>query len=132
YPSASSWSYARSTVLRDTARSRASVRLDGSRAPAASSPARIARRSPAYTWPDRASSSRRVTSMSRLVPHIVDEAALLVEPISSYLCRRGGRAMIFHDMYTDVPRPEIDRFIGTQEMGRLVTVGADGMPHIGL
>jgi predicted FMN-binding regulatory protein PaiB len=40
--------------------------------------------------------------------------------------------MIFHDYYTDIPRGEVDRFVGTQELGRLVTVGADGMPHIGL
>lgn len=40
--------------------------------------------------------------------------------------------MIFHDYYTDVPREEIDRFIGTQEMGRLVTVGAESVPHVGL
>jgi predicted FMN-binding regulatory protein PaiB len=40
--------------------------------------------------------------------------------------------MIFHAYYTDVPRPEIDRFVGTQEMGRLVTAAADGPPHIGL
>ncbi len=40
--------------------------------------------------------------------------------------------MIFHDVYTDIPREEIDRFVGTQLMGRLVTVGTDGAPHIGL
>jgi predicted FMN-binding regulatory protein PaiB len=40
--------------------------------------------------------------------------------------------MIFHDIYTSVPRAEIDRFVAAQELGRLVTVGADGMPHLGL
>jgi predicted FMN-binding regulatory protein PaiB len=40
--------------------------------------------------------------------------------------------MIFHDIYTDVPRDEIDRFVATQVLGRLVTVGEDGTPHIGL
>jgi uncharacterized protein len=40
--------------------------------------------------------------------------------------------MIFHDLYTDVPTDEIDRFVRSQELGRLVTVGADGTPHIGL
>jgi predicted FMN-binding regulatory protein PaiB len=40
--------------------------------------------------------------------------------------------MIFHDIYTDIPRAEIDRFVASQEIGRLVTVGADGTPHIGL
>ena len=40
--------------------------------------------------------------------------------------------MIFHGYYTDVPPDEVDRFVRSQEMGRLVTVGADGTPHIGL
>jgi predicted FMN-binding regulatory protein PaiB len=40
--------------------------------------------------------------------------------------------MIFHDYYADIPRPEIDRFVAAQELGRLVTVGADGTPHLGL
>jgi uncharacterized protein len=39
--------------------------------------------------------------------------------------------MIFHDVYTDIPRAEIDRFVRSQELGRLVTA-ADGGPHIGL
>ena len=40
--------------------------------------------------------------------------------------------MIFHDYYAKIPAEEIDRFIATQEMGRLVTVGEDGTPHVGL
>jgi predicted FMN-binding regulatory protein PaiB len=40
--------------------------------------------------------------------------------------------MIFHRYYTDIPRPEIDRFVQDQELGRLVTAGRDGTPHIGL
>ncbi len=40
--------------------------------------------------------------------------------------------MIFHDDYTNVPPAEIDRFVQAQELGRLVTVGADGTPHVGL
>lgn len=40
--------------------------------------------------------------------------------------------MIFHDYYTNVPAAEIDRFVRSQELGRLVTVGAGGAPHIGL
>jgi uncharacterized protein len=40
--------------------------------------------------------------------------------------------MIFHAYYTDVPRAEIDRLVDSQELGRLVTVGQDGTPHIGL
>lgn len=40
--------------------------------------------------------------------------------------------MIFHDYYAEIPGEEIDRFVAAQEMGRLVTVGADGAPHLGL
>ena len=39
--------------------------------------------------------------------------------------------MIHYDYYADIPREVIDAFVRDQEMGRLVTVGADG-PHIGL
>jgi hypothetical protein len=40
--------------------------------------------------------------------------------------------MIFHAYYTDMPREEVDRFVQSQEMGRLVTVTGEGTPHIGL
>lgn len=40
--------------------------------------------------------------------------------------------MIFHDVYTNIARPEIDRFVESQELARLVTVGEDLTPHIGL
>ena len=40
--------------------------------------------------------------------------------------------MIFHDIYTNVPDTEIDRFVRAQELGRLVTVAADETPHLGL
>ena len=40
--------------------------------------------------------------------------------------------MIFHDVYTNVPDAQIERFVHAQELGRLVTVAADGTPHIGL
>lgn len=40
--------------------------------------------------------------------------------------------MIYHDHYTTIPPDEIDRFVRTQELGRLVTVGEDGTPHLGL
>jgi predicted FMN-binding regulatory protein PaiB len=40
--------------------------------------------------------------------------------------------VIFHDYYADVPRDEVDRFVRSQEMGRLVTADAGGTPHIGL
>jgi uncharacterized protein len=40
--------------------------------------------------------------------------------------------MIFHDDYTRVPAAELERFVETQELGRLVTVGAEGTPHVGL
>jgi predicted FMN-binding regulatory protein PaiB len=40
--------------------------------------------------------------------------------------------VIFHDYYADVPAAEVTRFVDTQALGRLVTVGADGTPHLGL
>jgi uncharacterized protein len=40
--------------------------------------------------------------------------------------------VIFHDEYADVPAAEVERFVETQELGRLITVGGDGTPHIGL
>ena len=40
--------------------------------------------------------------------------------------------MIFHDYYGEVSAEELDRFVAAQELGRLVTVGDDGVPHIGL
>lgn len=40
--------------------------------------------------------------------------------------------MIFHDYYSDIPRAEVDRFVQSQEMARLVTVGDDSVPHVGL
>ena len=39
--------------------------------------------------------------------------------------------MIFHDDYAQVPPDQVERFVASQELGRLVTAGADG-PHIGL
>ena len=40
--------------------------------------------------------------------------------------------MIFHAYYADVPTAQVDSFVDAQELGRLVTVGADGTPHVGL
>lgn len=40
--------------------------------------------------------------------------------------------MIFHDYYANIPRAEIDRFVERQELCRLVTLGEDGTPHLGL
>jgi len=40
--------------------------------------------------------------------------------------------VIFHDYYADVPAAEVTRFVDTQALGRLVSVGADGTPHLGL
>jgi predicted FMN-binding regulatory protein PaiB len=39
--------------------------------------------------------------------------------------------VIFHDYYAQVPADEVERFVASQELGRLVTAGAEG-PHIGL
>jgi predicted FMN-binding regulatory protein PaiB len=40
--------------------------------------------------------------------------------------------MIFYDYYADVPEEALRDFVARQELGRFVTVGADGQPHIGL
>ena len=40
--------------------------------------------------------------------------------------------MIFHAYYADVPTEVVDRFVDAQELGRLITVGDDGTPHVGL
>ncbi len=40
--------------------------------------------------------------------------------------------MIFHDVYANIARSEVDRFVEGQELARLVTVGEDLTPHIGL
>jgi predicted FMN-binding regulatory protein PaiB len=40
--------------------------------------------------------------------------------------------MIFYDYYADVPASTVDAFVRDCELGRLVTVGPDGGPHIGL
>jgi predicted FMN-binding regulatory protein PaiB len=40
--------------------------------------------------------------------------------------------VIFHDYYAQVPPDELERFVAAQELGRLITVGEDGTPHVGL
>jgi len=40
--------------------------------------------------------------------------------------------VIFYDYYSDLPSEAIDAFVASCELGRLVTVGADGLPHVGL
>jgi predicted FMN-binding regulatory protein PaiB len=40
--------------------------------------------------------------------------------------------MIFHGYYADLPTDEVEAFVQAQPLGRLVTVGEDGTPHIGL
>ena len=40
--------------------------------------------------------------------------------------------MIFYDYYADVPDEAVHDFVTGQRLGRLVTVSADGQPHIGL
>jgi transcriptional regulator len=40
--------------------------------------------------------------------------------------------MIFYDYYADVPEDVLRDFVSKQELGRFVTVSADGQPHIGL
>lgn len=40
--------------------------------------------------------------------------------------------MIYYDYYADVPPAVLDAFVRQRELGRLVTVDAEGLPHIGL
>ena len=40
--------------------------------------------------------------------------------------------MIFHAYYADIPAAQVDKFVDAQELGRLITVGDDGVPHVGL
>ncbi|HET9862652.1 MAG TPA: FMN-binding negative transcriptional regulator [Steroidobacteraceae bacterium] len=40
--------------------------------------------------------------------------------------------MMFYDYYADVPEDTLRDFIAGQQLGRLVTAGADGQPHLGL
>jgi predicted FMN-binding regulatory protein PaiB len=40
--------------------------------------------------------------------------------------------VIFHAYYADIPAAQVDGFVDAQELGRLITVGADGTPHVGL
>jgi transcriptional regulator len=40
--------------------------------------------------------------------------------------------VIFHEYYADVPAADVTRFVEAQALGRLVTVGPDGTPHLGL
>jgi predicted FMN-binding regulatory protein PaiB len=40
--------------------------------------------------------------------------------------------VIFYDYYADVPLERLEAFVLGAELGRLVTVSAEGLPHIGL
>jgi predicted FMN-binding regulatory protein PaiB len=40
--------------------------------------------------------------------------------------------LIYYDIYSDIPPDVIDAFVRAADMGRLVTVGARDLPHIGL
>lgn len=40
--------------------------------------------------------------------------------------------MIYYDDYANIPPETINSFVGERELGRLVTVSAEGRPHIGL
>src|SRR6266403_1119177 len=43
-----------------------------------------------------------------------------------------GGTVIHYDYYTDIPDELLDAFVRDQEMGRLLTVADDGLPHLGL
>jgi transcriptional regulator len=40
--------------------------------------------------------------------------------------------MMFYDYYADIPDGVLREFVNKQELGRLITSGASGQPHIGL
>jgi len=40
--------------------------------------------------------------------------------------------MMFYDYYADVPEDTLRAFVTSRQLGRLVTAGTDGRPHIGL
>jgi len=40
--------------------------------------------------------------------------------------------VIYYDYYADIPPETVDAFVRETEMGRFVTVSAEGLPHIGL
>jgi transcriptional regulator len=40
--------------------------------------------------------------------------------------------MIFYDYYADVPDAALREFVSRQELGRFITVSAEGQPHVGL
>jgi predicted FMN-binding regulatory protein PaiB len=40
--------------------------------------------------------------------------------------------VIFYDYYADIPLETLEAFVQANELGRLVTVSAEGLPHIGL
>jgi hypothetical protein len=40
--------------------------------------------------------------------------------------------VIHYDYYADIPEDVLDAFVREQEMGRLLTVADDGLPHLGL
>jgi transcriptional regulator len=40
--------------------------------------------------------------------------------------------VIYYDYYSEMPADVVDGFVRETELGRLVTVGAQGVPHIGL
>lgn len=40
--------------------------------------------------------------------------------------------MIYYDYYADFPLDTLRAFVQQREMGRLVTVTGEGLPHIGL
>jgi predicted FMN-binding regulatory protein PaiB len=46
--------------------------------------------------------------------------------------RRYRWSVIYYDDYADVPPGEVDAFVCGRELGRLLTVGAGGVPHVGL
>lgn len=52
--------------------------------------------------------------------------------VGARLQRIRETALIHYDYYADIPDELLDAFVREQEMGRLLTMAADGLPHLGL
>jgi predicted FMN-binding regulatory protein PaiB len=52
--------------------------------------------------------------------------------LKSSECDEPGSPLIHYDYYADIPAELIEAFVREQELGRLLTVADDGLPHLGL
>ena len=80
-PFGANWLYASTTRRRETPRSAASTRVDGSRVAGANRPVRMASRRPLASWRCSGSGAARSSSTSSSGPKVVPEIAIKVESI---------------------------------------------------